>query len=145
MKYLTLSFLILLTVLTEAAFLPPLGTNINLLLVILLGLLFLKMTNEAYFGAFFGGLLLDLLATGIFGFSSLALLLIVGAVGYLRKILPESFWFWPPLTFLAAAVFRRGDFKAAAGELVAMIVLFPVLKWTLPQMLAGKERKYETG
>lgn len=139
MKYIFLSLLIALVVLAQASFLPPLGINLNLLLILSLSILFLGFANGAYYSAFVGGLLLDLLSSGFLGISSLLMLLIVAAVGMARKALGVGFWTLIPVTFVGAVVFRRGDWRGAALDAVAVLILFPLVRWLLSRMLAEKE------
>jgi len=84
MKRVLLTLFLIITVLFEASILPPLWPFLvqpQFLLLILLSLEFADRSTEALYAAFLGGLLRDLLAATPVGFSSLFLVLIMGAVG----------------------------------------------------------------
>lgn len=139
MRYIFLIFLLAALVLLQSSFLPPLGIHLNLLLIFSLSIVFLGFTRESYYSAFFGGLVLDLLATGVFGISSLLLLMIVWLAGVFKQVVGEGFVTLIPVTFAAAVVFRRGDFKGALADVISILILFPLLKWALPKVFVDGE------
>lgn len=145
MKYI-LGFLFLVSlVLFEAAVLP----QFNLLLVSILAVQFLGFFEEANYGAFLGGLLLDLLTGRFFGLSSLVLLLLNGLAGLVRRFVAGSFPVLLLLTFVLSMVFRAVQVvpvfnlpalcKGAFLDLVVMMVIYPTLRYLEKSVFGRRE------
>lgn len=150
MKYI-LGFLFLVSlVLFEAAVLP----QFNLLLVSILAVQFLGFFEEANYGAFLGGLLLDLLTGRFFGLSSLVLLLLNGLAGLVRRFVAGSFPVLLLLTFVLSMVFRAVQVvpvfnlpalcKGAFLDLVVMMVIYPTLRYLEKSVFGRRELTIKT-
>lgn len=145
MKYLLGVLFLVLIVLLETSVLTQLG----LLLVILLALQFLGLTRESYYGTIFGGILFDLLTGGLFGLSSLILLLLSGAVGLVRRSVTGSFSVLLLLTFAASVVFRIVQsfpvFNLAALckggflDVGLMLLIYPMLQYLTKSVFGKRE------
>lgn len=130
-------------------FFPILGTQPHLLLTLLLTLQFLGLVRESYYGAFFGGLLLDLLAGGVLGFSSLVLLLLSGVVGLARRFAEGSIWLLLLLTLVISFIFRALQsfpvfvpalfLKGGLLDAGLLLFLYPSGKYFLKSVLGKKE------
>lgn len=150
MKYI-LGFLFLVSlVLFEAAVFP----QFNLLLVSILAVQFLGFFEEANYGAFLGGLLLDLLTGRFFGLSSLVLLLLNGLAGLVRRFVAGSFPVLLLLTFVLSMVFRAVQVvpvfnlpalcKGAFLDLVVMMVIYPTLRYLEKSVFGRRELTIKT-
>ncbi len=151
-KYILGALFLVLVVLFETSvlpFFPILGAQSNLLLVILLALQFLGSPKESYYGAFFGGILLDLLNSTTFGFSSLFLLLLTGAVGLARRAAASPLLILLLITFIASLFFRVARvfptfspaifLKGGLVDVGVMVVVYPTLRYVLKGLFARRE------
>lgn len=121
------------------------------LLVILLALQFLGLAKESYYGAFFGGILLDLLTGRPFGLGSLTLLLLNGAASLARRFVAGSFPILLILTFALSVVFRAVQVvpifnlpalcKGAFLDVVAMVAVYPALRYLEKSVFGRRELK----
>jgi len=144
-------FLILVVLLETSVlpFFPLFSTQPSLLLIILLTLQFLRFSQDSYYGAFFGGALLDLLTGRPLGFSSLTLLLLSGAAGRVQRFAEGSLPILLLLTFIASMLFRIVQvfptfnmvalFKGGVLDAVLMFVIYPMLRYLLRSVFAKKE------
>lgn len=152
MKYFFGLLFLVLIVLFESSVLPffsVFGVQPSFLLVILLALQFLGLSQESYYGAFFGGVLLDLLGGGPFGFSGLILLLLSGAAGLVRRFAEGS----PPvlllITFVASVAFRVTRVfpilnptvlcKGGLLDVGVMMAVYPMLRYVLKSVFGKRE------
>lgn len=155
MKHLLLTLFLITTVLLEVSVLPPLWPFIippQLLLMVILSLEFADRSTESLYGAFLGGILRDLLTAASIGFSSLYLVLIMGAVGLSRRRFGGSLLFLFTITFLVSFAFRFLStlplldpslirLFAFGGLLDAglMLILFPTLRYFFRHLFEKKE------
>lgn len=157
MKYILGFLILILIVLFETSVLPffPLfGTQPHLLLVTLLVLQFLGLTQECYYGAFFGGLLFDLFTGAPLGFGSLSLLLLSGAVGLVRRFAESSILLLLLITFVVSIVFRAVQafstfnltifLKGGLVDAGLMLLLYPSSKYLLKSVFGKKELQIGT-
>lgn len=157
MKYIFgLLFLILIALFETSVlpFFPIFGTSLNFLLIILLALEFLGLTRESYYGAFFGGILLDLLTGSPFGLSSLVLLLLTGAVGLAQRVAEGSPLALLLITFAVSTIFRFVQIfptlnvatllKGGLLDTMLMLVLYPSLRYLLKSVFGRKELEIGT-
>lgn len=132
-------------------FFPIFGSYPHLLLVVLLALQFLGFPEESYYGAFFGGLLFDVLDSTIFGLSSLTLLLLSGAAGLARRFAQSSFPVLLLSTFLASVLLRVAEAFPVSGvasflsggllDAGLMLVFYPTLRYLLENVFGRRELK----
>ncbi len=154
MKNLLLILLLAIIVLLETSvlpFFPIFGNQPSLLLISLLALQFLGLARESYYGAFFGGILFDLLSSTIFGLSSLILLLLSGAVGLARRFAGNSPLILLLITFTASISFRVAQvfptlnvvsfFRGGLLDTGLMIILYPTLRYLLKSVFGRRELK----
>lgn len=146
-----LLFLILITLfeISVLPFFPVFGAQPNLLLVILLALQFLGLAQESYYGAFFGGILLDLLNSTTFGFSGLLLLLLTGTVGLARRVAASSPLILLLVTFIASLSFRVARvfpildlaifLRGGVLDVGLMLLVYPVLRYLLKSVFGKRE------
>ena len=147
MKYIFGFLFLMLFALFEAAVLPQL----SILLVILLAVQFLGFFEGANYGAFFGGILLDLLTGGRFGLSSLILLLLSGLTGLARRFVAGSLPVLLLLTFVLSMVFRAVQVvpvfnltalcKGAFLDVLAMVIIYPTLRYLEKSIFGKRELK----
>lgn len=155
-KYILGFLSLVLVVLFETSVLPffsILGTQSNLLLAILLTLQFLGLAKESYYGAFFGGLLLDLLTNATFGFSSLVLLVLTGAAGLMRRFAEDSIWLLFLLTLVVSFIFRSIQafpvfvptlvLKGGLLDAALLFLFYPACKYLLKSVFGKKELMVE--
>ena len=144
----------MLLVLFEASVLPfflIFGVQLNLLLVSILAVQFLGFFEEANYGAFLGGCLLDLLTGRLFGLSSLTLLLLNGLASLVRRFVAGSFPILLLLTFTLSVVFRAVQVvpvfnlpalcKGAFLDMVVMVVVYPSLRYLEKSVFGRRELK----
>jgi len=132
-------------------FFPIFGTQTSLLLIVLLALSLLGFLSESYYGAFFGGILLDLLGGTPLGFSSLILVLLMGGVSLIRRFAEGSFLVLLLMTFLTSVIFRvvfslptfhpSSLLKGGFLDVGMMIVLYPTLRYLFKNVFGRKELK----
>ncbi len=137
----------MLCALFEAAVLPQL----SILLVILLAAQFLGFSEGANYGAFFGGILLDLLTGGRFGLSSLILLLLSGLTGLVQRFVAGSLPVSLILTFVLSIVFRAVQAvpvfnltalcRGAFLDVLAMVLIYPTLRYLEKSIFGRRELK----
>lgn len=152
MKYILGFLFLVIIVLFETSVLPfftVFGIQFSPLLVILLSLQFLGLTDYGYYGAFFGGILLDLFGGQPLGFSGLGLLLISGAVGRLHRLAEGSLPSRLLVTFLASAVFRLVQALPALEPAVVcrgglldmglMVFIYPCSRYLLRNVFSRRE------
>lgn len=155
MKRLLLTLFLIVAVLFEASVLPslwPFVVQPQLLLMVILSLEFADQSPWSLYSAFLGGLLRDLLAATAIGFSSLYLVLIVGAVGLSRRRLGGSLLFLFTITFLVSFAFRflstlplldlslvRLFVFGGLLDAGLMLILFPTLKYFFRHLFEKKE------
>lgn len=152
MNYLLVFPFLVFIVLLETAVLPfftVFGVQFSPLLVILLSLQFLGLSDYGYYGAFVGGLLLDLFGGRPLGFSGLVLLLISGAVGRLHRLAEGPLLGRLLVTFLASAVFRVVQALPTFAPAVVcrgglldmglMVVIYPCSKYLLRSVFGRRE------
>ncbi len=157
MNYFFELLFLILVVLFEVSVLavfPVFGVQCDLLLVIILALRFLNLTPESYYGAFVGGILLDLLGSGHFGLSSLVLLLLSGAVGLVRRFASASLPILLLLTFMASVIFRSAYTfptldpailgKGGLVDVGVMVLVYPLLRYLLKSVFARRELQIGT-
>ncbi len=152
MKYIFGFPLLILIALFEASFAPSFpifGAQPCLVLVGLLVLQFLNFPRESYYTAFFGGILLDLLTAGPFGFSSLVFVLIGGAAGLVRRFAEGQILILLLTTFVASIIFRITQvfptFKLAALckggvlDVGVMLLTYPASRYFLKNVFGRRE------
>ncbi len=152
MKYIFGLLFLALLALFEASilpFFPIFGVQLNLLLVSILAVQFLGFFEEANYGAFLGGVLLDLLTGGLFGLSSLTLLLLNGLAALVQRFVAGSFPVLLILTFALSVVFRAvlvvpvfnlsALCKGAFLDVVVMVVVYPLLRYVLKTVFGKRE------
>jgi len=152
MKRLLLLFFLLLVALGETSvlpFFPIFGTHPSLLLVLLLALQFLGFGQESYYGAFFGGLFLDLLWGSPLGLGSLILLLLMRGVSLARRFAGSSPLVVLLITFLTAIVFRAVRvfplfylplfLRGGLLDVGVMLFIYPVLRYFLKTVFGKRE------
>lgn len=151
-KYVFGLLFLTLIVLFEASvlpFFPVFNTQPSLLLVFLLSLQFLGFAQESFYGAFFGGILLDLLNSTTLGLSSLFLLLLVGAVGLARRVAASSPLILLLMTFVGSVVFRITQAfptfnpamlcKGGVLDVGMMLLVYPMLRYVLGSVFRRRE------
>ena len=154
MKYLLGALFLILIVLLETSVLPifPLfGAQLGLLLVILLALQFLGLTRGSYYGAFFGGILFDLLTGGLFSLSALVLLLLSAVAGLVRRFVSGTLPVLLVTTFIASVFFRLVQSfptvnlptlcKGGFVDVGLMLFTYPTLKYLLKSVFGRRELK----
>jgi len=152
MKYIFGFLFLILVALFEASVMPSFsffGTQPSLLLTGLLVLQFLGFAKEAYYGGFFGGILLDLFAGTHFGFSSLVFVLISGTADLAQRFAEESLLVLFLTTFGASIVFRIVHVFPALDPLIlvkggildvgVVAVVYPIWKYFLKNVFGCKE------
>lgn len=154
MKYaFGLLFLILIALFETSVlpFFPIFGTQPNPLLTIILALQFFGLTREAYYSAFFGGILVDLLSGAVFGLSSLGLLLLSGTAYLVRRFTSVSLLVLLLVTFAASVVFRAVQvfptfnltlfLKGGLLDTGLMLLVYPTLRYLLKSVFGKRELK----
>jgi rod shape-determining protein MreD len=144
-------FLIII-VLLEVSVLPFLtvgGVQFSPLLLVLLSLQFLGLSNHSYYGAFLGGILLDLFTGRSLGSSSCGLLFISGAVGLFRRRAEGSLPALLLVTFLASLFFRLIEaFPVFVSLMVVrgglldvglMLLIYPCSRYFLRNVFGRRE------
>ena len=152
MKYVFGLLFLVLTAFFEVSIAPSFlifGVQPSLVLVGLLVLQLLDFSKGAYYTAFFGGILLDLLAGNLFGLSSLVFVLLGGVAGLVRRSAKGSPLVLFLITFLASIVFRLTQAfptlnlvalcKGGILDVGVMVVVYPVLKYFLKGVFGRKE------
>ena len=152
MRNLLLGLILTMIVLLETSvlsFFPIFGIQLSPLLVVILSLNFLGLGVDGYYAAFFGGLLLDLLADQPLGFSSCALVLISGAVGFLGRRAEGSLPTRLLITFGAAVIFRLVQSfpviepaliaKGGLGDGGLMLLVYPCGRYFWRNFFARRE------
>ncbi len=152
MKYIFGFLFLILVALFEASIAPslsPFGAQPSLVLVSLLVLQFLDFSKEAYYAAFFGGILLDLLMSNLLGASSLVFVLLSGAADLVRRFAKGSPLVLLLTTFGASVVFRTTQafptfaptviFKGGVLDVCVMLLLYPLLRYVLKNVFGGRE------
>jgi len=125
------------------------GAQPSILLVGLLALQLLDFSKAAYYTAFLGGILLDLLTGNLFGLSSLVFVLLGGVVSLVRRSAKGSPLVLFLTTFLASIVFRITQAfptlnpvalcKGGVLDVGVMMVVYPVLKYFLKSLFGKRE------
>ena len=125
------------------------GVQPSILLVVLLALQLLDFSKAAYYAAFFGGMLLDLLTGNLFGLSSLVFVLLGGAAGLVRRFAKGSPLVILLTTFLASIIFRITQvfptfepaalFKGGILDVGVMMMVYPMLRYVLKNLFGRRE------
>ncbi len=152
MSYIFGLLFLILTAFFEASIAPSFlifGVQPSLVLVGLLVLQLLDFSKEAYYTAFFGGILLDLLTGNPLGFGSLVFILLGRAAGLVRQSAKGSLLVLLLTTFLASSVFRITQAfpilnlsvlcKGGVLDVGVMIVVYPILRYFLKNVFGKRE------
>lgn len=152
MKYIFGFLFLILVTFFEASFAPSFpifGAQPCFVLVGLLVLQFLNFPQEAYYTGFFGGILLDLLTAGPFGFSSLVFILIGGAASLVRRFAEGQLLVLLLTTFVASITFRITQVfptfkpvalcKGGVLDVGVMMLVYPMLRYVSKNVFGRRE------
>lgn len=143
--------LLIIIVLIESSILPlfPVwGSSPYLLLSALVALGFQRFNKPALWGAFLGGVLVDLFGSGIFGVSSLFFLVVVSLAVFIRRYASSLIWVVLPFIFAVSLLYRlvftsfRFDYKLLFAGILSvglMLIIYSLSRWVGEMLFGGEE------